>query len=403
MNLRLPPALLLPVFLAACGPRSPAPDAQPREAVVARGALEVWTPGTGILETRRTETLFSRFQGRATVVEIVPDGSAVQPGDPLIRFDSSEIENELVKLNNDLTRARAELDALENAELPIEQAEIEARLGECNAVADAEQQALRDTRDLVERGLLSRREQEQQEARAAVAATKARQLESQRKLTLEHLHPARLAKARAARDTVARQVEAATRQLSNAVIRAPSAGLAVHLPVAMGAEYRPARTGDPVYPGQPLLCIPDPSEFVVQSHIPEADLGRFPPGAPAWITPLAYPGCRLPADVESIGATAQPRPGYPAWQKYFRVTLRLRQADPRLRPGMSVAMEIRSHARADAVLVPRRAVSWENGAPACRIRTRRGAEARPLEIGIGNDTVLEVLGGLNPGDKVLLP
>ncbi len=401
MNHRILLALLLPACLAACRPRASAPASA--EAVIARGALEVWTPCAGLLDTRRTETLFSRFQGRATVVEVVPDGAEVRPGDPLLRFDSSDIENEMVKLNHDLARAGAELDALEKAELPIEQAEIEARLRECAAAAEAEEQALRDTRDLVERNLLSRRELEQQEARAAVARAKARQLESQRALTLEHLHPARLAKARAARDTVARQLEAAARQLSNAVIRAPSAGVVVLLPVAMGAEYRAARTGDPVYPGQPLLCIPDPSEFVIQTFIPEADLGRFPAGAPARVIPLAYPDCRLPADIESIGATAQPRPGHPAWQKYFRVTIRLRQPDPRLRPGMSVAVEVRSHARPDAVLVPRRAVTWEDGSPSCRVRTLRGAETRPLELGIGNDTVLEVLRGLDPGDKVFLP
>jgi len=37
------------------------------------------------------------------------------------------------------------------------------------------------------------------------------------------------------------------------------------------------------------------------------------------------------------------------------------------------------------------------------VRTLRGAETRALELGIGNDTVLEVLRGLDPGDKVFLP
>lgn len=403
MNHRILILLLALPCLASCHRESPGSGSGMQEAVVLRGPLEVWTPCTGILETRRTETLFSRFQGRATVVEIAADGAEVQPGDLLLRLDSSDVENELVKMNNELARARAELDALENADLPIEQADLAARLEESSALADAEQQALQDTRDLVERNLLSRRELEQQAARTALARTKTQQLASQQKLTLQHLHPARIAKARAAQEAAERQVAAACRQLSNTVIRAPMAGLVVQLPVAMGSEYRPARAGDPVYPGQPLLAIPDLSEFVVQSFVPESDLGRVTPGSAARVTPLAYPDCRLSATVESLSATAQPRPGYPAWQKYFRVTTRIVQCEPRLRPGMSVTMEVRSHVRTNAVLVPRRAVSWENGTASCRVRTSRGAESRPVETGVGNLLVLEILRGLEPGEKVLLP
>lgn len=394
----------LPLLLATLGgcSRAPSDAAGQRTAVVTRGPIDVLTPCAGIIETRKTETLFSRFQGRATVVEIIPDGAEVRPGDTLMRFDSSDIENDLVKLNNDLARSRAELDALENADIPIERADIKARLGELRAAAESEQQALQDTRELVDRQLLSRRELEQQESRAAVALAKAGQLEAQLKLTVEHLHPARLARARSACDAAARQVEVAARQLSNAVIRAPSAGLVVHLPVPIGAEYRTIRVGDSVYPGQPLMCIPDLKEFVVQSFIPESQLARVAPGTTATVTPAAYPDCRLPAAVETVGATAQTRPGYPSWQKYFRITARITQADPRLRPGMSAAIEIRSYSRPDAVLLPRNAVVWKDGFPFCHKRTPRGAVLQPVVLGPGNDEVFEVIRGVEAGDAIVL-
>ncbi len=389
--------------LTSCRPTPDSSTPAPRETTITRGPLEVWTPCTGILDARRTETIFSRFQGRATVVEIIPDGAEVHEGDTLLRLDSSDVENELVKVNNDLARSRAELEALEKADIPIERADIEARLGESRALAASEQQALTDTRDLVERNLLSRRELEQQESRLAVARAKADQLDSQLKLTITHLHPARLARARAALDAAQRQSDSACRQLSNAVIRTPAAGLAVHLPVPIGTEYRTVRVGDSVFPNQPLLCIPDLREFVAQTFIPEADLARITTAAPARITPLAYPDLQLAATVDNVSATAQSRPGYPAWQKYFRVTLRLQHTDPRLRPGMSVSINIQSHVRPNAILLPRRAVQWENGHPSCRVPAIRHAESRPLELGVGNDSFFEVLSGLNPGDRVLIP
>jgi HlyD family secretion protein len=403
------PALLTTLLLAftlpltSCRPNPSASASGPREATVTRGTLEVWTPCTGTMDARRTETIFSRFQGRATVVEIIPNGAEVREGDVLLRFDSSDIENDLVKLNNDLARSRAELDALEKADIPIERADIEARLGELRALAVSEQQALADTRELVDRHLLARRELEQQESRVAVSKAKADQLESQHTLTLEHLHPARLARARSACNAAQRQYDAACRQLSNAVIRAPAAGLAVHLPVPVGTEYRTIRVGDSVFPNQPLLCLPDLREFIAQTFIPEADLARVPPSAPAIITPLAYPSLRLQGAVENVSATAQSRPGYPSWQKYFLVTLRIGQADSRLRPGMSVAINIQSHTRTNAVLLPRQAVQWESGIPSCKVRTFRRTESRRLDLGIGNETSFEILGGVKPGERILLP
>lgn len=400
---RLTPLIFGLLLAGGCG-NPPATVPPPEDDVqVVRGPLSVWTPCDGILEARRVETILSRYQGRATLIELAPEGSQVKRGDLLVRLDGSQLETDLVKLKNESARAEAELDALGNATIPLELQDFAAQLNELRYQFETEKQILADTRELVERNLVSRREIEQQEAKLAGLESKMAQLQQHRKLAEAHLYPAKLTQARAAVEAARQQMALACQQLSNCVITAPSDGLAVYLPLHIGNEFRSVRVGDTLYPNQPFLCIPDMTEFILPCFIPESDLARVQVGQPAQVTPLAYPDLHLAATVESLGIMAQSQPGYPSWQKYFRVVIRIDQRDPRLRPGMSLHAEVCSYTRTEAILIPRSAVQWEQGKASCRVRTTRGSEPRPLKLGWSDTRFHEVIEGVAPGDRLILP
>jgi HlyD family secretion protein len=395
--------IFIVTLLVGCGKPSATEPASHHETSVTRGPLSVWTPCEGTLEARRVETILSKFQGRATLIELVPEGSQVKRGDLLVRLDGSQLETDLVKLKSESARAEAELDALQNATLPLEMQDFEIQLNDLRYQSDTEKQILEDTRELVERKLVSRREIDQQELKLASLEAKTSQVQQHQKLAEAHLHPAKLTQARAAVDAARQQMTLAQQQFSNCVVTAPSDGLAVYLPLHVGNEYRTLRVGDTLYPNQPFLCIPDMREFIVPCFIPESDLARIRVGQPARVTPLAYPDLHLAAAVESVGIMAQTQPGYPVWQKYFRVVIRIDQLDGRLRPGMSLHVEVCSYTRPDATLIPRGAVQWEQGKGSCLVRIVRGIERRPLKLGWSDDRFHEVIEGVAPGDKLSLP
>jgi len=56
----------------------------------------------------------------------------------------------------------------------------------------------------------------------------------------------------------------------------------------------------------------------------------------------------------------------------------------------------------DVLSVPVAAVVEAENGHLCWVKTSRGIEPRPLELGDSNDEFIVVLGGLNEGDKVLL-
>lgn len=395
--------LLATLFVGGCE-KPPSSHPAPREeALVIKGPLSVWTPCDGTLEARRVETILSRFQGRATLIELVPEGSQVKRGALLVRLDGSQLETDLVKLKNETARTEAELDALEHATLPLEMQDFDVQLNDLRYQYDTEKQILEDTRELVDRKLVSRREIEQEELKLAGLKAKTNQIQQHRDLAKAHLHPAKLTQARAAVEAARQQLTLAQQQYSNCVITAPSDGLAVYLPLHVGTEFRTVRVGDTIYPNQPFLCIPDMSEFIVPCFIPESDLARVRVGQSAVVTPLAYPDLHLAATVESVGLMAQTQPGYPDWQKYFRVVIRIDQLDARLRPGMSLHVEVCSFNRPDAILIPRVAVQWEQGNASCQIRTSRGIERRSLKLGWCDARFHEVIEGVAAGDRLILP
>ena len=391
------------IFAGGCG-APPAPESVSRnEPLVTRGPLAVWTPCDGTLEARRVETILSRFQGRATLIELVPEGAHVRRGDLLVRLDGSQLETDLVKLKSESARAEAELDALEQATIPLEMEEFDLQLQDLQFQYATEKQILADTRELVERNLVSRREIDQQESKLAGLEAKTTQIKKHRALATAHLHPAKLTQARAVVEAARQQLALARQQFTNCVITAPSDGLAVYLPLHIGTEFRSVRVGDTLYPNQPFLCIPDMNEFIVPCFIPESDLARVHAGQSARVTPLAYPDLQLAATVESIGLMAQAQPGYPAWQKYFRVVIRIDQVEGRLRPGMSLHVEVCSYTRPDAILIPRTAVQWDQGKAFCQVRTVKGNERRNLKIGWSDARHHEVMEGVTPGDRLILP
>lgn len=371
--------------------------------VVTNGHLAVWSFYEGVIDARHMETIMSFLNGNALITELVPEGTVVRAGDWVAKFDSSDAEKEFAKESYDLVLAQAELDSLENAELPMELEDKKMRLEEERCKYETEKQYLEECRLLVKDGLISEPEIQQQEAKVRGFDVRLQQLSRQLSLWEEHTQPSRLEKARANLNAVKNRLLVVQQQLSNCVLRAPAAGTVVYNSVNIGTEYRTVRVGDMMYKNQPFMYIPAMSDFVVRSYAPEAELGRIAVGMRAEITPIAYPECRLRGTVENVSAMAQTRPEFPPWQKYFAVVVRIDDVDGKLRPGMSARLAVASCISDDSLLIPRTAVFWVDRVPYCIVRLRNKKEKRQLVLGQASDKYFNVVSGLVSGVEVVLP
>lgn len=398
---------LLTLLLSGAVSCRPAPadggDA-PRWVPVERRDICQTVPFQGELEARNMLQVAVGLQGSAVLAELVPEGTRVRKGDVLARFDSAQIEQDLARQENECVRTRQELESLEKAELPLELLDLESQRADLLAELEAETAFLETAQDLASRGLMSDTEILRQREKLAALQVKADRAATRLRLTSEHLHAARLAKARAALEAAERQRDFTARQLALCEIRAPADGTVSHVPLPIGGEYRTAHVGDSLFRNQVFLCIPQDADFVVRGYVGESDLPFIQPGAPAVAIPAAFPDLRLPGRVESVGAMARTRPGQPVWRKFFHVTVALDPLPRELPAGLTVRVDITAGEAASVPTIPRAALEARDGRLWVVRRTPDGTAA-PAEVEIGwtDSERAEIRSGLSEGDLVRCP
>lgn len=110
------------------------------------------------------------------------------------------------------------------------------------------------------------------------------------------------------------------------------------------------RKGEHVAAGQRILMFHDPNRIWVEANIKETDVGLLEPGMKAHIKVDAYRGQVFEGEVFRIGQAAtskfallpdpNPSGNFTKITQRLPVRIRLNNADPRLRPGMMVEVDI---------------------------------------------------------------
>ena len=376
---------------------------RPECVAVAAGDLECWSLYDGYLESRNVMSVMSRLSGQAAIVDMVPDGSVVTQGQVLVALDAAQLERDVVRLSKEHVAAREELLSLQTARQPLEAEDFEMRRAEAWRQYSNELQTTADNETLYKEALISEREMAQQRDRTEWARLQAASLDKQKALTVGLLHPSARACAEASLAAAGEELGWANRQMSNSVVRATTAGMVAYKALNLGGEFRTVRVGDTIYRNQPFMTLSDMSDLIMRCDVPEADLTRIPPGAKAWIRPVAYPDLELAGVVESVGSMAQSVGGRTTGQKFFNVVIRLEENDARLKAGMSVQGRVLAAAATGVRLVPRQAVWWQGEQAYCRVWHWRRAQERAIVVGRGNDRSWEVVKGLEPGEQVVMP
>jgi cobalt-zinc-cadmium efflux system membrane fusion protein len=81
------------------------------------------------------------------------------------------------------------------------------------------------------------------------------------------------------------------------------------------------------------------------------------------------------------------------------VRAELPNPDGRWRPGLFVTARLTTKDIASSVLIPKAALQTIEGKPSVFIQTPEGFEARPVTLGQSNETHVEIMAGLNSGER----
>ncbi len=382
------PGGILLLLLAACS----TPDADPTYRVERRAFVHKVT-AEGNLKAETTTPLTVPTQVRRTVrlAWVADDGSLVEEGDLVARFDPTDMEERLEEGRSDLKSAGLEVDK-SRVESGVKVTEIETK----EQVADLELDHAKRFQK-TDATVFSRHEIVESEIDETLAverkqhaadSAKTQQSLSQTKLELLAI---KQRKARLA-------IEQAEGGLSALEVRAPHAGI---LTLARRNGEVPA-AGAEMWRGQQIAEIPDLSVMEAEVFVLEADAGGLEAGKPATVIVEAEPETVYAAEIRRVEAVAKPRfRGSPV--QYFGVVLALAESPSAvMKPGQRVRATLVLGEVEDALVVPRQAVVQQDGETRVFVASGGGFEPRAVATGAASLGLVVVTSGLAEGDLIAL-
>ncbi|MEL7335461.1 MAG: hypothetical protein AAFN70_04560, partial [Planctomycetota bacterium] len=190
----------------------------------------------------------------------------------------------------------------------------------------------------------------------------------------------------------------AAEELKDCVIRAEKGGLVIYPSAASWKTTPDITEGATVRKDQVLLLMPDLTQMQVKLGIHESVIDRVSSGLPAIVT---LPDRTLQATVGKVASVTRPAGWWTGNVVKYDTVIDL-PLDEGLKPGMSAEIEVILATHQNVLLIPVAAVVETEEGEFCWVETEDGPQRQLLQLGDSNDVFIEVVAGLNEGEKVLL-
>lgn len=184
-------------------------------------------------------------------------------------------------------------------------------------------------------------------------------------------------------------------KLAKTKITAPVDGTVLEIPVTEGSVVVAAAS---VNSGTVLMTFADLSQLLIESHVNQVDAPRLVRGQEVEVNMSDTTDTPVKARIEFIAPLAVVKNNI----KGFKVEALIEDAEGRLKPGMSVSMNVPVGAAQQAVSVPVSAVFKESKQNIVYVRKGGSTEKRKVTVGVNNLSFVEIKSGLDEGEEILL-
>jgi RND family efflux transporter MFP subunit len=170
----------------------------------------------------------------------------------------------------------------------------------------------------------------------------------------------------------------------------------VILTLARDAEGRPLADGQLVAPGTVIAQVAPTDFLIADVDILGPDIARVSRGQVARVTHHAWPNRPFEGKVVRLAPTVD------AVTRALRVEVEVANDAGRLRPGMFAEVELLIEQRNGVPVVPRDAVTERAGKRVVFVLRGQRVAEREVELGLGDDRVVELRSGVELGDRVVV-
>ncbi|MFZ5585936.1 MAG: efflux RND transporter periplasmic adaptor subunit [Thermodesulfobacteriota bacterium] len=352
--------ILLALLAAGCdgGGQAAKTAGKPPVAVqtlaVAPAELETSIQVTGTLAPKQVADLKSEYAGVVGEV-LVDQWVRVKKDQPLARLDVREPQ---VLVN----KAAAAVEA------------AKAQLAQASVARERAQREHQRLIKLKESGLATQQSLDEADSEVQAAAARQAAAQAQLKVALDELDHART-------------------RFAKTVITAPFDGVVAYRGVSAGDLAGEA--GAP----KVLFRIVDPSLLDLTVTVPSLEMAALRVGQPLYFSTDAFPGRTFAGRVMYINPTV----GEP--DRSVKVVAEVPNPDEQLKGGLFVKGRIVTGSRQGVLQVPRSALTaWDVGGGSGELWVAAGgrAQRRAVRLGAAAGEMVEVLGGLEPGERIVV-
>jgi multidrug efflux pump subunit AcrA (membrane-fusion protein) len=325
------------------------------------------------------------------ISQMAPEGSEVKQGQPVLSFDTTELQRQLQEKITERDSAEKNLEK-RVTDLEIELRDHSLRIAEAQAALRKASLKLKVPEAVVSRSELDKARIENQIAELSV-----RSLQDGKRF-LEALGAAEVAALREARNRASARVRELEANLEKMTVRAPRAGSVIHI-----TDWRneKKKVGDRVWRAGKVMEIPNLEVLLGDGHVAEADAGRIRVGQPVSLRLDAYPDQKYAGTVNTIRRAVQRKRRSP--ERIVKLEIALAETDiERMRPGMRFRGSIEVLRVNHTLVVPHEAIFPRPGGAVVVRRTLFGRRQVSPSFGHHNKDAFAVIAGLKEGDRLLV-
>jgi RND family efflux transporter MFP subunit len=169
----------------------------------------------------------------------------------------------------------------------------------------------------------------------------------------------------------------------------------VHAPIDGVIIRRNASVGEKVDHATVLFEIVDIGNVWCEADIYEKDLTRVHLGQTVRLRVSAYPQTWFTGSIFYIGHTLEPE------TKTVKIMMELANPGDRLKPGMFASAHVITGRKDSVLVVSREAVLQDEQLQIVFVQEEDGYHRHVVKTGLVSGDRIEILSGLNPGDRVV--
>ena len=167
-------------------------------------------------------------------------------------------------------------------------------------------------------------------------------------------------------------------------------------PISGVVGDRLIKPGDRIQPTSKLFTVINTQEMIAVVYAPEKQLGTVRKDQKAYVTSDHLENEKFEGWIKRVSPVVDPQSGT------FKITIGVNNKNSKLRAGMFVNTHIITATHEDAVLIPKKAIVYENEGMNVFVVRDSIASKVILKVGFQDHEKVESLEGIRAGDKIIV-